>query len=130
MNRQIQLLIVDDDEDMLEIESMMLVDRGYGIRTVVSVEEALDSIGSEKPDIVLLDLVFPENPEYGREAAKIIRNEYPNIPIFLVTSLNRSYQSRALNDPNYDELVQKPVDFEQLSEIIEHYVTKGLNYNT
>ena len=83
------------------------------------------SIESEPPDLVLLDLVFPENPEYGREAAKIIRNAYRNIPIFLVTSLNRSYLSSAMTDANYDELVQKPVNFEQLSELITCYVTKG-----
>ena len=59
MNRKIQLLIVDDDEDMLEIERIMLVDRGFAIRTVGSVEDAMAAIESEPPDLAWIPtLVF------------------------------------------------------------------------
>ena len=123
MKREIQLLIVDDDEDMLEIERLILVDYGFAARTVGSVEDAMVAIDRKIPDIVLLDLVFPGNPEYGREAARIIRAEYKSMPIFLVTSLNRSYLSPAMDDANYNELIQKPVDFEHLAELIRGYVS-------
>jgi CheY-like chemotaxis protein len=118
----VTILIVDDDRDILEIQRVLLVDQGFRILEAETLAEAIEIIESDHPDVVLLDLVFPEDPEFGVHAATEIRKLHPTLPIFLVTSINRDYLTGITRDaPVFDEIVIKPVDVATLTGLLHQY---------
>ncbi len=121
-----KILIIDDDEDILEAEGALLKDAGYTILSSDSMEDGLELLESEKPDVVLLDLVFPEDPDSGKKAAHEIRRLHPNLPVFLLTSLNRGHLTSIRDgDPDFDQILTKPVDMEKLIALLGSYIGQG-----
>ncbi len=57
-----RLLVVEDDEAIRRAIQVMLEHQGYTLRTVESAEKALDALGVERPDLILLDLMLPVVP--------------------------------------------------------------------
>jgi two-component system OmpR family response regulator len=117
-------VIIDDDLDMLEITGALLQDAGFEICTADTAEAGLELIAESSPDLVLLDLLFPEEPSVGFETAKMIKSRYPDLPLFVVTSINREYAldfSRA--ELHAEEIVIKPVQATRLIELIQRYVS-------
>lgn len=53
------VLVVEDEEDIRKLVSYTLLKEGYRVADVASGEEALSSIESQPPDLVLLDLMLP-----------------------------------------------------------------------
>ena len=53
-----RILIVDDETDLLEVLSMNLEAEGYAVNTAPSGAEALGSIQTQKPDLILLDIML------------------------------------------------------------------------
>jgi CheY-like chemotaxis protein len=83
---QMKILIVDDDSTSQKLLKGILEKDGYSkIQLSSSGEEALDLIGKEPPDLILLDIVMPGIEGY--EVCKRVRaNESTaNIPILMVT---------------------------------------------
>jgi DNA-binding response OmpR family regulator len=58
--RPTHILLVDDDTDLLDLLSFVLVRRGYRVTTATDGEEALTCWAAERPDLVLLDGILPK----------------------------------------------------------------------
>jgi excisionase family DNA binding protein len=54
------VLIVDDDEKLREYVRVNLEAEGYIVREASSAEDALDALGEESPDLILLDVMMPQ----------------------------------------------------------------------
>lgn len=67
------ILICDDDPDILEIASLLLVQEGHKINIVQSSEGIWDEIASNRPDLILMDLWMPKMG--GEEATKRLKSE-------------------------------------------------------
>ena len=55
-----RILLVDDDEDMLALTARWLEKAGYDVLKAASGKEALDVLGRESADLVLLDYAMPD----------------------------------------------------------------------
>ncbi|HON23170.1 MAG TPA: response regulator, partial [Syntrophales bacterium] len=77
------ILIVDDEETICQSLSGILRDEGYETVTAGSGEEALKIIEEEMPNLVLLDIWLPGMD--GIEVLKIIRSEYPQIRVIMMS---------------------------------------------
>lgn len=60
-----KILIADDSPTIVEITKAMLKEEGYQIITASNGAEALQKIGEEKPDLVLLDVMMPDMDGYS-----------------------------------------------------------------
>ena len=119
-----KVLIIDDDQDIIEVEGTMLENAGFTIISSDSMEDGLALVESERPDAVMLDLVFPEDPEFGRKAAHEIRRLHPTLPLFLLTSLNRAHLTGIEDgDRDFDQILTKPVDFDRLVALLDHSIS-------
>ena len=67
-----RVLIVEDHQEMLQVLSKFLIERGFEIDAAESGEVALDKIDSTRPDLVLLDVMLPGIS--GIDVAKEIRS--------------------------------------------------------
>ena len=54
-----KVLIVEDEEHLLELESLMLTTNGYEVKGALDGPSALELVASMKPDLILLDIMLP-----------------------------------------------------------------------
>ncbi len=95
---QPRVLLVDDDEVNLLLTAIALRERGFDITEASSGEEALRTVGSWTPDIIVLDAMMPELD--GFETCSRLRETpgFESTPVLMLTglddeaSINRAYQ--------------------------------------
>ncbi len=123
MNNE-RILIIDDDQDILETMEALLGFEGFTIRLADNVEEGIEMIGEYKPGVILLDVMFPEKKTLGFEAAEEIKKSFPDIPVFVITAINREYAfGLEKKDVKADEFFNKPIDYDRLVKTIKQYVS-------
>jgi CheY-like chemotaxis protein len=118
-----KILIIDDDMDILETMQSLLEFEGFEIHSADSVERGIELIKKVSPDLILLDVMFPEKKTRGFEAASEIKAKYPALPIFALTAINREYAfGFTKEDIKADEFLNKPVKTDRLVELIKKYL--------
>ena len=118
-----KILIIDDDNDILETTGSILAHEGFEIHTADSVERGLELAEKVSPDIVLLDLMFPESKTRGFDAAREIKLRYPKLPIIILTAINREYAfDFTKHDIKAEEFLNKPVRSNKLIELIRLHI--------
>jgi CheY-like chemotaxis protein len=109
-----RILVVDDEERNRELLTDMLEASDYDVITANNGEQALQSIRSDDPDVVLLDVMMP-----GKDGFQVCRTskedpETARVPILLVTSLS-DRDSRLIGiKAGANDLITKPIDREDL----------------
>jgi CheY-like chemotaxis protein len=117
-----KILIVEDYEDTRSFMKYLLEDKGYQVSEARDGIEAFDRFKQIHPDLILMDISLPEVD--GLTATKAIREieeEGAYIPIIAVTAFGRLYYKKAI-EAGCNELIDKPVDFESLEPVINHYL--------
>ena len=119
------LLIIDDDEDFAKAEAAVLSDAGHEVEIELNIKGAEKSMLKRKPDLIILDVMFPESSSAGFELARKIVHfdeKLKDIPIIMLTAINSEFplgfNSRDIN--NYwlpvTEFLEKPVDLDILNK--------------
>jgi two-component system, OmpR family, response regulator ResD len=115
------ILIVDDDMDFAAAVARVMSARGYQTAVETDCGMTLERIGERRPDVVILDVMFPENDKAGFETARAIRRAFGELPVLLLTAVNQSFPlgfGEKDLDPTWLPalgFVEKPVDFDHLS---------------
>ena len=87
------LMLVDDDEDFAHAVATVLQQAGYEVHVELSVHHVLTSLKAKRPNLIILDVMFPEDRTAGLELSRTIRRhcetarETP-IPVLLLTAVN------------------------------------------
>jgi two-component system phosphate regulon response regulator PhoB len=102
------ILAVDDEEDILELIRFNLKREGYKVSCAATGEEALRQVRTDKPDLVLLDLMLPGLD--GLEVCKRLKREprTEDIPIIMVTAKGEESDVVAGLELGADDYVTKP----------------------
>jgi two-component system phosphate regulon response regulator PhoB len=102
------VLVVEDDEDILELVEYNLGKNGFAVTTVASGEEALQSIRSRLPDLVLLDLMLPGVD--GLEICRHLKNDPKTQPIPVVMLTAKGEESDIVTglELGADDYITKP----------------------
>jgi len=108
-NKDYNILIVDDEEDILELLSYNLKKEGYTIATCQSGQEALERYQEIDPDLIVLDIMMPGID--GIEVCQKIRSnpDNQNILIAFLTARVESFTQVAALDAGGDDYITKPV---------------------
>ncbi|PKQ46880.1 response regulator transcription factor [Confluentibacter flavum] len=107
--RDIKILLVDDEPDILEIVSYNLSSEGYQVITAENGIEAVKKAKKELPQLVILDVMMPEMD--GIEACELIRKD-PNLKDVVITFLTargEDYSQLAGFDAGADDYITKPI---------------------
>jgi two-component system, sensor histidine kinase and response regulator len=108
-----RILVVDDTPDNSYLIQAILKEEGYQIDIVDNGRDALTSIESSPPDLVLLDVMMPGMD--GFEVTRRVRENknLPFIPILLITAHGKPRASQGL-DIGAEDFIRKPIEFEEL----------------
>ena len=108
-NKEIKILLVDDEPDILEFMEYNLRKEGYTVLTGKNGREAVEIAKKEKPQLVIMDIMMPVMD--GIEACRQIR-EVPalkNIIVTFLTARNEEYSQIAGFDVGADDYISKPI---------------------
>lgn len=103
------ILIVDDDEDIRELLKYNLEQDNHQVKAVDNGLKCLEAVASEKPDLILLDVMMPEMD--GIEVCERLKAEeaYNSILICFLTARNEDYSQIAGLEAGGDDYVSKPI---------------------
>ncbi|MFC1877802.1 response regulator [Thermodesulfobacteriota bacterium] len=110
------VLLVDDDEDLMEIVSERLKNRGMNVDTVGNAEEALLWMAKKHYNAIILDFLMPGMD--GFETIRIIRKQQPDIRIILATGQMLADDGRKAIRMGADVVLEKPADLEVLAKSV------------
>ena len=107
--KDIKILLVDDEPDILEIVGYNLAQAGYQISTATNGKEAVKQAIKIKPHLIIMDVMMPEMD--GMEACEQIR-EIPDLKDVIITFLtarNEDYSQVAGFEVGADDYIAKPI---------------------
>jgi len=124
-----RILVVDDEPSILETIKFHLEISDYDVLSAVDGMEALKLARTEKPDLILLDLMLPKMD--GFKVCKMLKMDrrYKNIPIVMLTAKAGSIDEVEGYQSGADAYVKKPFDLEALGSVVEEMLEKGENMN-
>lgn len=107
--RDIKILLVDDEPDILEIVGYNLSSQGYQISTAENGVDGVKKAKKEKPHLIILDVMMPEMD--GIEACEQIRKvpELSDTIITFLTARGEDYSQMAGFEAGADDYITKPI---------------------
>jgi len=122
---QKKILIVEDEESLLKLESILLTTKGYLVQGATTGLAALEAVAAEPPDLILLDIMLPELD--GFDVCSRIRNnpETAAIPIILLTAKKTPEDIAKGRAVGADEYITKPFKSVLVMETIERLLNRG-----
>jgi CheY-like chemotaxis protein len=111
-----KVLVVDDDPDIVDAISMILESKGYQVVIAHDGIECLDKLGTQKPDLMILDLLMPRMDGFAvyKELQAPKWSEYRDIPVLILSSVReeagrRRYELETGQELKPDEYIEKPI---------------------
>ncbi len=107
--KDIKILLVDDEADILEIVGYNLTQEGYQVFTAENGKEAVQKAKKHIPHLIIMDVMMPEMD--GMEACEIIRKapELSQTIITFLTARSEDYSLVAGFDAGADDYITKPI---------------------
>jgi DNA-binding response OmpR family regulator len=102
------IAIVDDEPDIVELLSLNLKKATFKVKEFLDAASFLESLNSETPDLVVLDLMLPDMD--GFDVCKAMKNQerYANIPIIMLTARVEETEKVLGLELGADDYVTKP----------------------
>ncbi len=113
MERQPKILMVDDTPKNIKLLEAVLAPRGYALVAAESGPEALEKVASERPDLVLLDVIMP-----GMDGYEVCRRLRANpatqmLPVVMITASEEREKVKAI-EAGADDFIPKPFNQAEL----------------
>ena len=112
-----KVLLVDDEPEFLEVLSERMRARDIEVTTAATAQEALEKVGNDNFDAIILDLMMPGMD--GIDALKAIKDKIPEAQIILLTghaTVEKGVEAMKLGATDF---LEKPADLNELTEKIK-----------
>lgn len=121
-----KILVVDDEELTTELAKTFLEKHGFAVIIAIDGETAIELAQSERPDLILLDVMLPSID--GFTVCKMLKddNRFKKIPILMFTAKGLSSDMERGHEVGADEYIVKPFSGKALVATIN----KHLNMST
>jgi len=120
-----KILCIEDERQMIDLIKLILEIRGYQVLGAVGGEQGLMMMRSEKPDLILLDLMMPEMD--GGDVFHHMREEVElrDLPVIVVTAKAAPIDKVLwINVAKVDDYVTKPFGPGELVDSVEKVLAK------
>lgn len=106
------ILVVDDDKNTRVFFKAVLEDAGYTVTTAEDGAIALDLLGKQHIDLIVLDIMMPNMDGY--EFTRVIRQSQDNVPILMVSAKQLPADKHKGFLVGTDDYITKPIDDEEM----------------
>lgn len=125
--------IIDDDVEFAENTAAILAGEGHAVHCLHTTDGAVEALVDAKPDILVLDVMFPDDAVAGIRFARRIRRtrEIDTLPIILLTAVNQEFPAECSPDDAdspwmpVQAFVEKPVKKSALLRAIGDLLKAG-----
>jgi len=113
-----RILVVDDEIYIVHILDFSLGMEGYDVVTALDGEQALEKARTEKPDLIVLDIMMPKLDGY--ETCKRLKAdpETKDVPVILLSAKGRNVDQKVGFEVGADDYITKPFSPRKLVERI------------
>ncbi|HEY0761601.1 MAG TPA: PAS domain S-box protein [Pyrinomonadaceae bacterium] len=112
----LKILVIDDEAPVRETLAEMLIAVNHNVELAASGQEAVEKLRTGGFDFVFTDLAMPEMD--GWETARLIRKDWPDLKIVLVTGYGPTTTPPAGEEDLVDAIIGKPFDFSQVGSTL------------
>jgi two-component system, OmpR family, KDP operon response regulator KdpE len=106
-----RILVVDDEPNIIATIAPLLRARGYEVFSAMTGGAALDAVGRDKPDLIVLDLGLPDMD--GAEVCRRVR-DVSSVPILVLSARGAEGDKVKALDAGADDYVTKPFGAEEM----------------
>jgi len=119
-----RILVVDDENDILVVLKFRLEANNYEVLTASDGQEGLNKARTEKPDLIILDLMLPKLDGY--KVCRMLKFDeiYKSIPIIIFTAKVQQKDEELGKEMGADAYVTKPFEAEILLGKIKELLSK------
>lgn len=127
------ILVVDDDIDVITFVSTVLEKIGYKVIGAKDGEEALSKIKSNKPDLIILDILMPKQSGIKMYRELKTHESLKDIPVVILSAISKRTFLRsqeALTEfggeavPEPEVYIEKPVEPEDLAQTVREVLSE------
>ncbi len=118
-----KILIVEDEEYLLRLESILLTTRGYEVKGVLDGPSALEAVASMEPDLILLDIMLPVMDGY--EVCRQIKDNDAtcHIPVVMISAKSSAEDLVKGEQAGADGYITKPFKSAMVIETIQRLLS-------
>lgn len=119
-----KILIVEDEESLLKLESILLSSKGYNVTGVMDGRAALEEVRLNRPDLVILDIMLPEMD--GFEVCRQIKEnpDTRHIPVVMLTAKKNSQDFARGQQVGSDAYITKPFKSSKVLDTIQELLSR------
>ncbi|MCF7976894.1 MAG: sigma-54 dependent transcriptional regulator [Chromatiaceae bacterium] len=118
-----EALIVDDDQDLCGMLSLVLSRGGFDVRTTHDGNSALSCVNQRMPDVMLLDVRMP-GPD-GMEVLRRVHSSHPQLPVVMMTSFAGVSQAVEAIKAGAADYLAKPFDNRHAVSVLKQVVKQA-----
>ena len=108
----LKILIAEDDRELRQLFSHVLIKNGYTVKGVANGKEALDAMDVEYYDMIITDIMMPEMDGY--ELVRTIRESGNTTPVMMITAKDAFDDMRRGFISGTDDYMVKPVNVNEM----------------
>lgn len=112
MEQKKRVLIVEDEKNIVDIIRFNLSREGYDVLEAYDGEAGLALARSEKPDLILLDVMLPKM--IGFDVCRALREEGDNVPVIILTAREEEEDKVLGLEIGADDYITKPFSMREL----------------
>jgi len=114
------VLYVDDNDEIIEIVSIVLSNSNYHLITENNSKNAINICLDKKPALVLMDISMPDMD--GFEVSKQLREKGFDNPIIILTASESAADRQKAKAAGCTDYILKTVDMQNVGQIIDRYI--------
>jgi len=115
------IVYIEDDPEMIDLVSLIVTKRGFKVIGAEGGRQGLDIVKSEKPTLILLDLMMPDIDGWDVYQQLKSDEETRDIPVIIITAKAQSIDRvLGLHIAKVDDYISKPFRPQDLIDSIEH----------
>ena len=120
-----RILVADDDQLTARFLHSLLSEKGYDVEVADDGEQALELVGTHRPDLILSDMVMPYLD--GMDLLRALRGDvrHAGIPIILLSLKDREEDIVAGLEGGADDYVVKPFNARELLARVRKLLTRA-----
>ena len=118
-----KILIIDDDKASGRTLQLHLDAQGHTVATACSVNEGLEYVKADEPDVLISDIRMPGRS--GLDGLSEFKQLYPHMRVIMITAFHDMESTIDAMQKGADDYIHKPIDLDELDAAIE----KLLNLN-